>query len=411
MTSAYNPFKQKNIEIFCLRNTTQSAHSFTDKLSTSLQSKSAQTIICADVSRSILEYHNKYSLKSEQKNPFENLNPLDFFFIVSYQQQQVYGLSGNKRFSGYVGGNNGVGVNSFGGIPITINLTDENPEWQYQATASVDIYDTKTGKRILTLIKANESSSDDSDDIQTISENIDNLAEEITDLLFKRKTYWTYSDICKDNNSTRDTEEIQDQLTEKLLDLFTTDKVNREPDILTLNFHINENGFIDIISDSLSEKKNTSIYNIIKKLHFGRIVKPDDQPTFQYILKTDTIFGGKLTNGFYCQIEGERNKYEVWNILYKFINEFVKHEYIYFEAEDPDKEAAYIQFEIDNAGRTQNIIIAEKTKYVKPIEKKIIKTISEWNFGDKDKKDSGKTTIDVIFTFNKQKIVCNQITD
>jgi hypothetical protein len=122
-------------------------------------------------------------------------------------------------------------------------------------------------------------------------------------------------------------------------------------------------------------------------------------------------FGEKLTNGFYCQIEGERNKYEVWNILYKFINEFVKHEYIYFEAEDPDKEAAYIQFEIDNAGRTQNIIIAEKTKYVKPIEKKIIKTISEWNFGDKNKKDSGKTTIDVIFTFNKHKIVCNQITD
>jgi hypothetical protein len=66
-------------------------------------------------------------------------------------------------------------------------------------------------------------------------------------------------------------------------------------------------------------------------------------------------------------------------------------------------------FEIDPLGRTQNVVIKNRTKRVGGLEPSLLEKLTSWNFGSKNSTYSGNTHVEVVFTLNKNRFNIKKI--
>jgi hypothetical protein len=341
-----------------------------------------------------------------QKNRADAIMPghqnAEYIFIIKYSQQMTFGLSGDLQFSGYVGGAdffNGAGYSS---VPLTINVTDENPEWQYRSMFQLDIYNTINGKRVLTTIKNEESSSDDKSDRNSFLENISTIIEDIQESLFKRAPYSQYVTIINNKQPLRNEAELKAAMTKSLFPLFACDGVQLKT--YSIPLIIDEFGTVKPDTTPLQDSIAQLIVNCFSSHQFQRVVKPGDTAHASLQFTVSSFFGKKLINGYYCSMQGTRDNQELWNILYQYIDEFVKHFTINYP-DNGNKEAIHISFFINTKGKCENMKIIEATALVQKKAKKILEDLIDWDFGIKRDERFPMAEVEVVFSFDKNKSI------
>jgi hypothetical protein len=404
---SFNPYKQKRVAVYCMDNNESSSTIETDSLLSGikflLNENNASVKIFKALDTSILDMHSSFNPKKTLQMSDEIKNSTDFIMIISYKTRIIYGLSGDRRYSGMVGGGTDAS-----GFYMSINITDENPEWQYQSIFAIDVYSVEKSSKILTFIQTAESSSDNSNDMESRFDNIDEILDATDDVLFKRSTYSRFGSLLNSSVPIRDTGDVKETVIEQLIKLFDSEELNTITNTVPMNIAIDEYGKTELlqVSDSSS---NTPLFRLVaNNLQFGRVVKPQDLSKFKIACVTSTLFDKKLFDGLYSNISGERDKSEVWNILIRYINEYVKHTILTTPNKfEPD--AFHVVFEIDPLGRTQNVVIKNRTKRVGGLEPSLLEKLTSWNFGSKNSTYSGNTHVEVVFTLNKNRFNIKKI--
>lgn len=406
--SAFNPFKNKKIEVYSNIENGAVRGEYV-ALNQSLTGLLSGKCAAYHFNPSVPDWLKNFNHNFRPGESFQALSEVaDILIIVNYKRKSVYGLAGDKTFSGWVGydlsGSNtylvdgvGVGGTSSGnaGAQTLLNVTDENPEWQYQSTVELDVYDCLKKEKIITLIRTHDASTDIMDDTQTFVENIHQIFDVLDDVMYKKYVYAKFKKILNDSTSVRSPMEINDRITASLINVFS--EVQGESNGKTFsNFVVvDEYGTV-----SLTDRDSTDTVSVFDDLltgiHLQRVVKPGDKAKFKPVFKITRNFDKMLVNGNYCSVSAGRDSSEVWNILYHYLDKFIKHQ----DSFNADKKVAHVSFYIKPDGTTGNPTII-KSINMESTRKKLLEEISGWNFGNKFHLET--TQVEFVCTLSKDK--------
>ncbi len=408
--SAFNPFKHKKVEVY-------------NNINNSVAQEEIITLresLINLLSGKCAEYHINISVPSWLKNinrnfryseSLETLSEVaDILIIVNYKRKSVYGLAGDKVFSKWTGydlsgsstfiaGGVGVGGMSSSGIgsSVILNVTDGNPEWQCQSTVELDVYDCLKKEKIITFIRTHEASSDIKDDTQTFAENISQIFDGIGGVMYRRAVYTKFKKILDDSISVRSTMEINDRIRASLIYAFAKIQNESQGSSISRSIVVDEYGTVSLKNND-SAYNTSALDNLLTGIHLQRVVKPGDSARFTPEFKLSRFFNKILINGDYCSISAGRDSSEVWNILYHYLDQFIRNQNSF----NADQRAAHVTFWIKTDGTVGNATMI-KSINMESTGKKLLEEIGKWNFGAKSHLATEPTLVEFVCTFSKDK--------
>lgn len=408
--SAYNPFKNKKIEVY---NNIESGAVREEYVALNQSLSGLLSGKCAvfHINPSVPDWLKNLNHNFRPDASFQTLSEVaDIVIIVNYKRKFVYGLAGDKAFSGwvgydltssssFVGGGIGVGgtSSSSAGNQAMINITDHSPEWQYQSTIELDVYDCLKKTKIMTLIRTHEASSDIIDDTQTFAENIHQIFDEIDDVMYRKSMYVKFKKILNDSTSVRSPMEINDRIIASLVNVFSEVQGESQGKTFSNSVIVDEYGTV-----SLTDRDSTDTVSVFDDLltgiHLQRVVKPGDKAKFKPEFKITRNFDKMLINGNYCSISAGRDSCEVWNMLNHYLDEFIRNQNSF----NADQRVAHVSFWIKPDGTVGNPTMI-KSVNMESTGTKLLEEISDWNFGDKSHLISESTQVEFVCTLSKDK--------
>jgi hypothetical protein len=411
--SAFNPFKNKKVEVY--NNIDNSAvEEEVVTLRESLINLLSGKCAAYHINASVPDWLKNFNYKFRPGGSCEALSEIsiaDILIIVNYKRKSMYGLAGCKIVSNWVGYDlsgsssfmgGGVGVGGTGsssiGDSVIVNVTDGNPEWQYRSTVELDVYDCIKKEKLITLIRTHEASSDIKDDTQTFAENIGEIFDEIKDVMYRKSEYTKFKKILNDSTSVRSPMEINDRITASLIHVFSEVQDESLAKTISKTIVVDEYGTVSLTNSDSTD--NVSVFDdLLTGIHLQRVVKPGDKAKFKPEFKIARYFDKILINGDYCSISAVRDSSEVWNILYHYLDDFIKHQNSF----NADQRVAHVTFYIKPDGSVGNATMI-KSINMESTGKKLLEEISGWNFGDKSHHNiSESTQVEFVCTLSKDK--------
>lgn len=335
------------------------------------------------------DYHTRYNQKTTIALNSDIDTKINDVIIVHYERKIVYDLPGSTPI-----------IIWYPGI-MSLDMTDDDPDWCHQSLLSIDIYERTTGKRVYTFISNQESGSMNSYDQEEFNDNIDKIADDIDEHFFDEDCWNVFTNTFH-NKKQRDTVSISTAIKKQLVNLFgkfSTDITN-----MPIKIGIDEYGNVFDVTQNRNAAAATShlVDTFFKSINFGRTVVPNDTEYINVELTQSNFKNVNLVNGYYANIYGYRDAEEVWKIMQWHIDQFVSKKSLMFG--DRSKEYLHVGFVINKNGNVENLQFIDGTENALKRDKKNTKIISGWEFGNKnDDRDMG-TKVECVFSLEENKI-------